>query len=353
MSTLSTTALVVLLVATSVATFTLVNSWLIERRNPPVGEFADVGGTRLHYVHVPAPSGADLPPVVFIHGASGNLNDQMVPLRPLLEGRAEMLFVDRPGHGWSERGVGNDTPVKQAATIVGLMRQLDIGRAVIVGHSFGGAVVAALALGHPDSVEGLVFVSAATHPWPGGGTSWYYELASKPVVGPLFAWMLANPGGLMRLDAATTCVFAPNPVPAGYAEKAQIPLVLRPPNFLANAIDVEGLYRNVLALAPRYNEIVAPTVVISGDGDTVVYEELHSLGLARDIPGAELAWVRNLGHKPDWTATDLVVGAIEKVSGGSIDLAPLVASVEARIAADRFGAGCADDPAPTAELAPQ
>ena len=353
MSTVSTTALVVLLVATSVATFTLVNSWLIERRNAPVGEFADVGGTRLHYVHVPAAAGADLPPVVFIHGASGNLNDQMVPLRPLLEGRAEMLFVDRPGHGWSERGVGNDTPVKQAATIVGLMRQLNIGRAVIVGHSFGGAVVAALALGHPESVEGLVFVAAATHPWPGGGTSWYYELASRPLAGPLFGWTLANPGGMMRLDAATTCVFAPNPVPPGYAEKARIPLVLRPPNFLANAVDVEGLYRHVDAMAPRYGDIIAPTVVISGDSDTVVYEELHSLGLARDIPGAELAWVRNLGHKPDWTATDLVVGAIEKVSGGSIDLAPLVASVEARIAADRFGAGCADDPAPTAELAPQ
>ncbi len=53
---------------------------------------------------------ADLPPIVFIHGASANLNDQMVPLRPLLEGRAEMLFFDRPGHGWSERGPGNDEP---------------------------------------------------------------------------------------------------------------------------------------------------------------------------------------------------------------------------------------------------
>ena len=83
------------------AGITRVGTWLIERRNPPVGSFVDIDGAELHYVHVPAPTNPDLPPIVFIHGASGNLMDQMVPLRPVLEGRAEMLFVDRPGHGWS------------------------------------------------------------------------------------------------------------------------------------------------------------------------------------------------------------------------------------------------------------
>ena len=77
------------------------------------------------------------------------------------------------------------------------------------------------------------------------------------------------------------------------------------------------------ANAPRYKEIAAPTVVISGDADTVVYEEIHSLGLARDIPGAELVWVKNLGHKPDWIAPDLVVAAIEKLGGQPRDLQAL------------------------------
>src|SRR5688572_27623754 len=81
-----------------------VNTWLIERRNPPIGSFAEIDGARIHYVYAPAPEGADLPPIVFIHGASANLKDQMVPLRPLLKSRAELLFWDRPGHGWSSRG---------------------------------------------------------------------------------------------------------------------------------------------------------------------------------------------------------------------------------------------------------
>ncbi len=333
---------------------TRVGSWLIERRNPPVGSFIDIDGARIHYVHVPPGEKADLPPIVFIHGASANLNDQMVPLRPLLEGRAEMLFFDRPGHGWSSRGPGNnENPSAQAATIAKLMDRLGIRQAIIVGHSFGGAATTALGLEHPDKVQGLVFLSAATHPWPGGFTSWYYSLTSAPVIGRLFAETLTTPAGLMKLDSATICVFAPNKVPDDYAKRASIPLVLRPGAFRANAVDVESLYPYALAMASRYREINAPTVVISGDRDTVVYEEIHSIGLARDIPNSELVWVHNLGHKPDWIAPDLVVAAIEKLAGEPVDLQAKARAVEARIAGDAYGAGCVDETVLDGELAPE
>jgi pimeloyl-ACP methyl ester carboxylesterase len=336
---------------------TRVGSWLIERRNPAIGSFAEIDGARLHYVHVPAPENPDLPPIVFIHGASANLRDQMIPLRPLLEGRAELLFLDRPGHGWSGRGPGNNgTPAGQAASIAALMDHLGIRDAIIVGHSFGGAITAAFGLEQADRTRGLVFVAAATHPWPGGKTSWYYKLTTVPVLGWLFSETFANPAGSLRIVAAATCVFAPNPVPEAYLDEASIPLVLRPRAFRANAIDVEGLYRHALAAAPRYGEITAPAIVISGDYDTVVYEELHSTGLARDIPGAELVWVKNLGHKPDWIARELVVAAIEKAAGMDRDLPVIARTVEARIAGDRSGEGvCVNEKAPTAEpeLAPE
>jgi pimeloyl-ACP methyl ester carboxylesterase len=338
----------------SLAGVTRVGSWLIERRNPPIGEFADINGARIHYVHVPAPSNAELPPIVFIHGASANLRDQMLPLRPLLEGRAEMLFFDRPGHGWSGRGPGNnEDPSAQANTIAALMDRLGMKKAVIVGHSFGGAVTSAFGREHPDKTLGLVFVSPATHPWPGGATSWYYNLTTMPVLGWLFSETLTYPAGTLQMADATTCVFAPNKVPDNYVGEASIALVLRPKAFRANATDVAGLYRYALDTSPHYREIKAPTIVISGDRDKVVYATIHSVGLVRDVPGAELVWVHNLGHKPDWIASDLVVGAIEKVAGKEIDLQAMARTVEARIAGDAYGAGrCADIKLPQAELAP-
>lgn len=319
-----------------------VGAWLIERRNPPAGTFVTVNDTRLHHVHVPAVAGADLPAIVFIHGASGNLLDQMVPLRPLLEGRAQMLFLDRPGHGWSERGARNGDPFEQADTIAALMDHHGIGSAIIVGHSFGGAVAAAFALAHPDRTAGLVFAAAATHPWPGAGTAWYYSLSSVPVLGRLFTETLAWPGGSLSMRSASRCVFAPNPMPESYLEQAGIPLVLRPYSFRWNAADVAGLHDHVVAAAPRYREIAAPTVVISGNSDTVVYEEIHSQGLADDIPGAELVWVDNLGHKPDWVAPDLIVAAIEKMAGLPVDLGTAATRVENRIAGDSVS-GCVDE----------
>jgi pimeloyl-ACP methyl ester carboxylesterase len=330
---------------------TRVGAWLIERRHQPVGSFAVVEGTRMHHVHVPAGADADLPPLVFIHGASGNLLDQMLPLRPLLEGRAELLFVDRPGHGWSERGpAANDTPAGQADTIAALMDVYGMEKAIVVGHSFAGAVLTAFGVLRPERLAGLVFLAPASHPWPGGGTSWYYDLSETPVVGRLFTETLAWPGGVTRLGAATNCVFAPNAVPENYADEAAIRLVLRPKAFRANARDVAGLFGFVEKLAPRYGEITAPTVVISGNRDTVVYEEIHSVGLARDIPGAELLWVENLGHKPDWIASDLAVAAIEKLAGKERDLRAMARDLEARIANDDYGPieACADGPpAPT------
>jgi pimeloyl-ACP methyl ester carboxylesterase len=343
----------VLVILLALAGVTRIGVRLIEKRNPPVGQFADVGGTAIHYVHVPGFARNELPPIVFLHGASANLNDQMVPLRPLLEGRAELLFFDRPGHGWSARGGTNETPAGQARTLAALMDRLSVERAIIVAHSFGGAAATAFARQFPDKTAGLVFLSPATHPWPGGKTSWYYDVAKLPLLGRLFTQTLAYPAGAIRIKDATECVFSPNKTPENYLARAEIPLVLRPRAFRANAIDVAGLYDYALAAAPHYSEIRAPTVVISGDRDTVVYARIHSVGLKRDIAGAQLVWVHNLGHKPDWIAPDLVVAAVEKVAGRDVDLEASARAVEARIENDAFGAGkCAPIGDPEGELAP-
>ena len=329
-----------------------VGSWLIERRNPPVGSFADINGARLHYVHIPAPSGADLPPIVFIHGATANLKDQMIPLRPLLEGRAEMLFLDRPGHGWSSRG-DNENPSAQAAAIAALMDRLGMAEAIIVGHSFGGATAATFALEQAGKTAGLVFLAAATHPWPGGRTSWYYRLTTRALHRPAVFGNHrqsrrygAHGGGdrlRVRSQQGSRQLFRAGVDPAG-AEAFGLP---RQCHRRRRALPpcASAPRRATGKSMPRPSS--SPAI-----SDTVVYEEIHSTGLARDIPGAELVWVRNLGHKPDWIAPDLVVAAIEKLAGKPRDVQAVARMVEARIADDRFGAHCVNEEAPSEELAP-
>jgi pimeloyl-ACP methyl ester carboxylesterase len=311
--------------------FTQWQSRQIAARYPNLGELIDIGGLRLNSVHVPRPAAADLPALLFIHGASGNLRDLMMAFRKPLEGRAEMLFVDRPGHGYSERGDDDNlSPDGQADAIARLLDKRGIGKVIVIGHSFGGATTAAFALRHKDRVLGLVFLSPATHPWP-GGVDWYYDIANTPYLGTLFCNTVSLPAGMMRIEAGVESVFHPNPVPDGYLENAAIPLVLRPENFCSNARDVANLLAYVQKAQPHYREITAPTVIITGDSDEIVYEELHSLGLNRDIKGSELVWVKGLGHKPDYVANDLAIAAIEKVAGMNRDLRKLADDVEMRI----------------------
>lgn len=315
--------------------FTAWKSWAIERQFPNVGELIDIGDLRLNSVFVPAGENADLPPLVFIHGASGNLRDQMHAFRSKLAGRADLLFLDRPGHGYSERGgPENAWPDGQAHAIARLMEKRGIAKAIIVGHSFGGAIAASFALEHPDKTAGLLFLAPATHPWP-GGVDWYYDLAKMPVVGWLFTRLVALPAGLSRIDSGTRFVFAPNARPDDYMEATAPALVLRPAAFRNNATDVANLLEYVRRVQPRYAEIRTPTIIVTGDTDGVVYEEIHSRGLARDIAGSELVWIRNLGHKPDYVVTDLAIEALEKIAGKDRDLQESARRAEARLAKDQ------------------
>ncbi|EFL88815.1 alpha/beta fold hydrolase [Ahrensia sp. R2A130] len=283
----------------------------IEAQYPPAGEFADVAGVRLHYLDVPAEA-SEKPPVVFLHGASGNLHDQRGAFEAKLKGSRRMLFIDRPGHGYSQRGEA-ETPAQQADLIAGLLDQLGIERAVIVGHSLGSASTAALGVLHPEKVQGLVFLAPATHVWPGGVT-WYYSIAALPVIGNMFTETLSLPVGMTALETGTKSVFDPNAVPQGYVENAAIPVFLRPSVFRANARDVAGLKGFVTEFSKRYSEIKAPTVIITGDTDDIVAPSIHSIGLERDIEGAELIILPGVGHKPDYVATDRIIQAIDKVS---------------------------------------
>jgi pimeloyl-ACP methyl ester carboxylesterase len=308
-------AIVVALFA-SLALITLLSAWKIEREYPPTGRFVEVNGGRLHVVDLDAraqPKPDDLA-VVLLHGASGNLGDMRVAFGDLLPRVHRTILVDRPGHGWSERWADDGaSPARQAAMIDEMLGRLGVERAIIVAHSFAGAVATALALDHPDRVAGLVLIAPVLNPWS-TGIAWYYRVAATPYIGPLFAWTLTLPIGEFLMVPTTALVFFPQDAPDDYVQRAAIPLVLRPQNFRANAQDVAGLHAFVTAQAPRYSLIKAPTIVIAGDRDTVVSPEIHARALAAMLPSSKLITLDGVGHMPHHVGKATVYEAIEEVT---------------------------------------
>jgi pimeloyl-ACP methyl ester carboxylesterase len=316
---------ILFLFAVSLAMMQLATLWIgnrVEALYPPNGEFAEIDGIRLHYTDHPAADGADLPPLVFIHGASGNLRDLEAPIVERLKGRARLVFVDRPGHGysqgWTATGKRAHLPDGQANLIAGLLARIGIGEAIVVGHSYGGAVAAAFAVEHPEKTAGVVFLAPATHPWPGGGVTWYYDVAMLPVIGPLFVRFVAIPAGWMVYEDAVRGVFKPNRLPADYVDKSGSRLVLRVPSFTKNALDVSSLYGFVQDYQKRYREITAPVSIITGDSDDVVLAGVHSTGLNEDIPNSRIVWLENTGHIPAWIHPETVIEEIERVSQSAV-----------------------------------
>lgn len=296
--------------------YTEVQVYRIERAAPAIGEFMDVGDVHLHYVDI-AGDDADAPVIVFIHGASGNLRDPLLAFRAGLMGRYRLIFVDRPGHGYSSRGSGDmSDPALQARVIHGLLANLGIERAVIVGHSLGASVAAAYAVTFKSETAGLVLIAPATHPWP-GGVEWYYNVAMWPVIGPLFTHTLVMPVGEQLMPGAVRAVFGQTPVPPNYVSGGGIRLVLRPDEFRANAEDVWNLNAHVTRMAPHYRDITAPTVIIAGGEDTVVRNDIHAEALAREIAGAKLVVLPHAGHAPQFTAPGQVIDLIRGIADGA------------------------------------
>jgi pimeloyl-ACP methyl ester carboxylesterase len=284
----------------------------IERANPPRGRFVEVEGGRLHVVELGPP---DAPPVVLLHGAAGNLGDIRLALGARLAARHRVILIDRPGHGWSDRpgGSADASPARQAALIRQALDAIGVRRAVMVGHSWSGAVATAFALDHPDGVAALVLLAPVTHPWP-GDVHWLDHLITTPLVGRLFVHTLAYPVGQLLLGGGIANAFAPQEPPPGYRARAGAEMILRPAELTANAEDVVQLKTFVTAQVPRYADLKMPTVIVFGNADEIVSPGIHARSIAAVLPRGRLIELPGIGHMVHFAAAARVVEVIEELA---------------------------------------
>src|SRR3954470_19102375 len=127
-----------------------------ERRNPPEGKFVTVDGVRLHYIE----RGAG-PVIVLLHGNGTMARDFVLSgVFDLLCSDHRVIAFDRPGFGFSDRPRDRIwTPDAQAGLLLRALSELDVPRAVIVGHSWGTLVAMAMALRDGAHTAGLVLLS--------------------------------------------------------------------------------------------------------------------------------------------------------------------------------------------------
>ncbi|WP_345043756.1 alpha/beta hydrolase [Streptomyces sannanensis] len=134
----------------------LVHVGRIGRRYPPPGRMVDVGGHRMHVLAEGDRAAGST--VVWMPG--GHVGGYaMLHLHVLMRQQARSVLVDRPGTGWSDPGTFPRTTATEAVELLAaLERSGEKPPFVLVGHSFGGLLVANAARRRPDLVAGLVLL---------------------------------------------------------------------------------------------------------------------------------------------------------------------------------------------------
>jgi pimeloyl-ACP methyl ester carboxylesterase len=117
-------------------------------------------------------------PVLLIHGAF--IPDAMWPLggQDAL-GSLELICYHRRGFAGSSRPPGPTTMTDHAADAVGLLDQLGIDRAHVVGHSSGAAIALETAATEPARVRSLALLEP---PCPTGAAGDAFMAAMAPIV---------------------------------------------------------------------------------------------------------------------------------------------------------------------------
>jgi len=299
------------------AVITVIGARLIERAYPPRGRFIAIDGLRQHVVELGAAAPKSAPPLVLLHGAGCNLEDMRLALGDALAARHRVILIDRAGLGWSERkGRRGSSPAYQAAVLRGVLDALSVERAIVVGHSWGGALAARFALDYPERTAGLVLLAPPLYALARHMT-WLYTALATPLAGWLFARTFALPLSLLAIGPGIASAFLPQWPPSGYFGRVAALLLLRPRPFLANARDVADLKQNLPSQIARYAALTAPTAVMTGDCDLVVPPRQHAIAFAAAVPAAKLVVIPGIGHMLHHAAKERVIMEIETLASST------------------------------------
>ncbi|MGZ4297469.1 MAG: alpha/beta fold hydrolase [Solirubrobacteraceae bacterium] len=239
--------------------------------------------------------------VLLLHGQPGSAADWDGVVAGL-DGRADVLAVDRPG--WD--GSRAEDLAGNARAALAALDARRTSRAVVAGHSLGAAVAAWLAATHPDRVAALVLAAPAANVaalyrldrWLAAPVAG--ELAAGATLGGLGAALAVGP--LRRRIAAATRLQDAYLQTAGKAAR-------RPGAWRAYASEQRTLVRELPELERRLDRITAPTTIIAGGRDRVVPARA-TRRLSRQISGASLQVSARSGHLVPQRDPERVVRAI-------------------------------------------
>jgi pimeloyl-ACP methyl ester carboxylesterase len=224
-------------------------------------------------------------PIILIHGAGENHLVWPAGLRRLPD--STVYAIDLPGHGKST-GAGRGSIATYVDWLIAFLDAIKTDRAVIVGHSMGGAIAQLFGLTRPDRTASLVLIAtgAKLRVDPKILELTHTDLKAAAELIGAHEWGSHAPEQLIRLG------------------KQQL---------LTNQSQViHGDYQacHTFDVMSRLGQIKAPTLIISGTADQLTPPK-YAAFMAEQIPNARLVSVPEAGHMVMLEAATIVAREVE------------------------------------------
>ncbi len=236
---------------------------------------AQVNGTTIYFEE--AGSGE---PLVLIHGIGGSTED-WATVMPRFAGHSRVIALDVRGFGRSAKPKGPYSAEQWAADVAALLRYLQIGQAVIVGHSMGGVVAQRILLDYPGQVKAAVLVSTSSQ--VNEKASAYWEAQADQIeeegLGPMIE---------RRQAAYDEDFIASHPEVIASDERR-----LRLNDKKAYAAGARAVAR--YHFTEELKSVAKPVLIIQGLDD-IQTPPGGSVIMSRAIPGARLEMLEHCGH---------------------------------------------------------
>lgn len=303
------------------------SSGVCQGQQPREGYISAADGVRLFYKVV----GSGTEVLIAVHGGPGNTMDSILPdLEPLAKSRT-VIYYDQRGNGRSDLVKDREKLAisKHIEDLEAVRRYFRLEKMRLLGNSWGGILISAYAVAHPDRVERMILHN------PGEPTKALLIQASDEIYARISS----------RYDVEKRMRFAFVANPQNWVEAKDPRAICREffqlllPTFVASEENISKFKGDVCAgseEAVRYQQVVntqiwrslgdfnllpslgvikAPVLVIHGEADPIPVKA--SIAWASAMPNARLLIIEKSGHISHVEQPEIFFSAVETFLKGS------------------------------------